>query len=461
MKLPFGHIQTIHIIGIGGIGMSSIAEFLLSEGLKISGSDARSSEITRRLEKKGIRFCEGHRAENIEQVDLVVHSSAVPRDNPEILEAHKQNIPVIKRPALLREIVKMKRFSMGVAGTHGKTSTSSMLLTVLMEAGLDPTAIIGGIDKSLHSNARTGKGPYMVIEADEYDRTFLALEPSMGIVTSIETDHLDIYRDLEDIRTSFLQYCNAIPFWGRLFVCVDDPQVRLLYPDITAPCKSYGFHSEADLRICEYTFKHDRSHFRLEGGANRYGPFTLRIPGRHAVQNATAVIGLAFFLGIPEKTVISGLQNYKGVERRFDLKGFVGKVPFIDDYAHHPSEIRQTLLAVRDQWPGREIVCIFQPHLYSRTRDFAKDFATALSEADRTVVTDIYPAREKPIPDITSRLITDYMTKPVRYLPDIKDLSSIVPVLINENSVVIAMGAGDITHYFDEFFKTMNKNSES
>jgi len=226
LKTPFGHIQNIHIIGIGGIGMSSIAEFLLSEGFRVSGSDARSSTITLNLEKKGIQFFQGHHAKNITNIDLVVHSSAVPPDNPEIIEARNRTIPVIKRPVLLHEIVKMKRFSMGVAGTHGKTSTSSMLLSVLSEAGLDPTAIIGGIDKELHSNSRIGKGPYLIIEADEYDRTFLSLEPSMGIVTSIDTDHLDIYRDIQDIKDSFLQYCNAIPFWGRLLVCIDDPHVH-------------------------------------------------------------------------------------------------------------------------------------------------------------------------------------------------------------------------------------------
>ncbi len=459
MKTPFGHIETIHIIGIGGIGMSSIAEFLLSLGLKISGSDAASSPITTHLKEKGVRICIGHEAQNIQDARLIVHSSAVPPDNPEIAEAKRRNIPVIKRPAMLREIVKLKHFSIGVAGTHGKTSTSSMLVSLLIQAGLDPTAIIGGIDKGSHSNSRIGNSPWLVIEADEYDRTFLTLEPAMGIVTSIDTDHLDIYRNLQDIREAFLQFCNAIPFWGRVIICLDDPNIREIYADIKAPCATYGFHQDAEFRISNYHFKQGESRFTLTWKDKCFGPFTLVTPGRHAVQNAAAVTSLGLWSGLNEQDIQQGLKSFKGVERRFDLKGIIKTIPFIDDYAHHPEEIRQTLRAVRDQWPERQILCIFQPHLYSRTLDFALDFADALSEADLTVVTDIYPAREKPIPGISGRLIADQITKPVTYVEDIRQLSRRITPHLKSDMVVIAMGAGNISRYFDDWVVHMKKGS--
>ncbi len=450
MKNLFGHIKTIHIVGIGGIGMSSIAEFLLKEGLAVSGSDARESSITKHLQSLGITFYKGHSAKNIQKADLIVHSSAVKPDNPEILEANLRTIPVIKRPALLREIVKLRHYSIGVAGTHGKTSTSSLLASVLCSADLDPTLIVGGIDKNLQSNSRTGSGPWLVIEADEYDRTFLSLEPAMGIVTSIDVDHLDIYKDLNDIQDAFLQYCNAIPFWGQLLVCSDDPGIVRILPRITSPVTTYGFKDGSNYRVSHYTQTDQKTQFSLEKDGVQYGPFELSFPGKHNILNASAVAGLCLNLSIPLPAIQEGLATFRGVERRFDLRGVIDNIAYIDDYAHHPAEIKQTLAAVKGRWPDKKILCIFQPHLYSRTRDFADDFAQALSEADETVITGIYPAREKPIPGITSQLITEKMTSRVYYLDDIEELTEFVRPIIRENMVVIAMGAGNITHYFNE-----------
>jgi len=454
LKNLFGHIKKIHIIGIGGIGMSSIAEFLVSEGLIISGSDAQESPVTKHLQTLGIRFFKGHSAENVHNADLLVYSSAVKKDNPEIIEAQRHNIPVIKRPAILREIVKLCHYSVGVAGTHGKTSTSSLMASVLCSANLDPTLIVGGIDKNLKSNSRTGSGPYLVIEADEYDRTFLSLEPAMGIVTSIDTDHLDIYRDLDDILDAFLQYCNAIPFWGQLLVCGDDPGIKKILPRITAPVTTYGFEEGSGFRISHYEHTDQKTRFTLNKDNTVYGPFEFTFPGRHNVLNACAVAGLCLNLGISVQAIYDGLASFKGVERRFDLKAVINQIPYIDDYAHHPAEIKQTLSAVKDRWPDKEILCIFQPHLYSRTRDFAQEFAQSLSAADVTVITDIYPARENALPGITGHLIADKITSRVHYLDDIRKFTELVAPLIKENMVVIAMGAGDITHYFNEFVTT-------
>ena len=434
--------------------MSSIAEFLLSEGMIVSGSDAQESTVTRHLQVLGISFYKGHSAKNVQDADLLVFSSAVQQDNPEIIEARKRGIPVIKRPVLLREIVKLRHYSIGVAGTHGKTSTSSLLASVLCSANLDPTLIVGGIDKNLQSNSRTGSGPYLVIEADEYDRTFLSLEPAMGIVTSVDVDHLDIYRDLDDIRDAFLQYCNAIPFWGQLLVCRDDPGIREILPRITSPVTTYGFEESADYRIINYENTDQKTQFSMIKDNEVYGPFELSFPGKHNVLNASAVAGLCLNLRISVPAIQEGLSKFMGVERRFDLKAIIRHIPYIDDYAHHPAEIKQTLAAVKDRWPNRKILCIFQPHLYSRTRDFAQEFARSLSEADETVITDIYPAREKAMPGITGRLIAEKVTTIVHYLDNIEKLTEFTVPLIKDNMVVIAMGAGNITHYFNELVKT-------
>lgn len=455
MKTLFGHLEKIHIIGIGGIGMSSIAEFLHALGFKLSGSDIAFSPITAHLQAMGIRVSIGHAPQNIQDAQLIVYSSAVKADNPELLEAIKRKIPVIKRPTMLREIVKLKHFSVGVAGTHGKTSTSSMLVSVLTEAHCDPTAIIGGIDKVHHSNSRIGNTPWLVLEADEYDRTFLYLEPAMGIVTSIDSDHLDIYKDINDIKEAFLQFCNCIPFWGCLVVCLDNPHIQKILPDISSTCLTYGFNSEADYIITDYTFEHGESRFFLTYHNKKSGPFMLTLPGKHFVQNAAAVATLGLWAEINVSDIQKGLKAYQGVERRFDVKGHVDSITFIDDYAHHPTEIRQTLRATRDQWPDRKVLSIFQPHLYTRTRDFAQDFAEALSESDEVIVTDIYPAREKPLPGISGRLIADAIQKPVFYLEDIQALESILLPLLQPNMVVLAMGAGNLSSYFEKFVQKL------
>lgn len=445
---PLGRIRHVHMVGIGGIGMSSIAEVLLNRGYHVTGSDLRTSEVTAHLEALGATIYEGHAAEQMAGADVVVHSSAVQAEaNPETRAAEQQRVPLIPRSEMLGELMRMK-FGIGVAGTHGKTTTTSMTGMVVTEGGFDPTIIVGGKVTVFGSNAVAGRGDVIVIEADEYDRTFLRLTPSVAVITNIEEDHLDIYKDLDDIQDAFVQYANAVPFFGAVVACLDDPHVQAVLGRIERRVVTYGTTRQAHVRA---------ENIRLDGLTARFdallhdellGPVELQLPGRYNVLNALAAVAVAQELEIPFAKVQHGLKAFSGVHRRFQPVGEVGGILVIDDYAHHPTEVQATLKAASTGFPDRRIVGVFQPHLYSRTRDFKEAFARSFFNADVLLVTDVYPAREEPLPGIDGALIAnlaaEYGHRQVYYVPDRHDLPAALHARTAPGDVVITLGAGDI-----------------
>jgi UDP-N-acetylmuramate--alanine ligase len=404
--MDLGDLKNIHFVGIGGIGMSGLAEIALAEGMHVSGCDLKASSVTRRLGEKGVPVSIGHDPAHAAGSDLVVISSAVRRDNPEVLEALDRGVPVMRRAEFLGELTS-RRKTVAIAGTHGKTSTSAMTAFVLSEARLDPTIIVGGMLHDIQSNARLGKSDVLVVEADEYDRSFLAFHPTIAVVTNIEEDHLDIYEDLEDIRQAFATFASRVPESGVVIGCVDEPDVALLLSSAGRRTIGYGTGSAAELRAVELAFDEKGSSFAIERGGERLGSVTLRLPGVHYVRNALAAVAVALELGVAIETITAALATFRGVERRFQILGTFHGALVVDDYAHHPTEIRATVEAARGSYPSRRVVALFQPHLYSRTRDFAVDFAAALATADEAWVAPIYPAREAPIEGISAMTIVD------------------------------------------------------
>ena len=456
----FSSIKKIHFVGIGGIGMSGIAEILINEGFVISGSDRSLSEVTERLQKLGARVFEGHRASNVgSDVDALVYSSAVGPDNPEILEAQRRKIPVIRRAEMLAEVMRLK-YGIGIAGTHGKTTTTSMISLVLMEGGLDPTVIVGGKLSGLGgTNARLGQGKFIVVEADEFDRSFLSITPTIAVLTTLETDHLDCYRDLEDLKGAFIQFAGKVPFYGFVVLCLDEPALQDIMPQLSRKkILTYGLNPQADLQAVDIRHKENTSTFTAVRGREDLGQVTLQIPGKHNVQNALAAIAVGLELGVPFARAKAGIEKFSGVYRRWELKGECAGITVYDDYAHHPTECRATLSGVRAGW-RRRIVCVFQPHLYSRTRDFYEEFAKAFLLSDVLVITDIYAAREEPIQGITGELIANaakqYGHKEVHYVPDKKKVPEFLAGTARRNDIVITMGAGDIWRFGEEFLKLL------
>lgn len=456
----FSSIKKLHFVGIGGIGMSGIAEILLDQGFKISGSDRVLSEVTERLQKLGAEIFEGHRAEHVKpDVDALVYSSAVTPDNPEVVEAQRRKIPVIRRAEMLAEVMRLK-YGIGIAGTHGKTTTTSMVGLVLMEGGLDPTVIVGGKLSGLGgTNARLGKGEFIVVEADEFDRSFLSITPTIAVLTTLETDHLDCYRDLEDIKTAFVQFANKVPFYGFIVLCLDEPALQDIVPQLSKKKMiTYGLNPQADLQAIDVTVKHNTSSFTVLRGEKELGVVTIQVPGKHNVQNALAAIAVALELGVPFEKVKAGIEKFSGVYRRWEKKGEVGGISVYDDYAHHPTECRATLAGAKAGW-RRRLVCVFQPHLYSRTRDFYDDFGKAFLLSDVLVVTDVYPAREEPIQGVTGELIANaaeqFGHKDVHYVADKKQLPEYLMKIVKKGDIVITMGAGDIWKYGEEFLKKL------
>jgi len=452
----FRSIKKLHFIGIGGIGMSGIAEILLDQGFKVSGSDRALSEVTERLQKLGASIFEGHRAENIAQdVDTVVYSSAVQPDNPEILEAQKRNIPIVRRAEMLAEVMRLK-YGIGIAGTHGKTTTTSMTSLVLMEGGLDPTVIVGGKLSGLGgTNARLGRGEFIVVEADEYDRSFLSITPTIAVLTTLETDHLDCYRDLEDIKSAFIQFASKVPFYGFIVLCLDEPALLDIMPHLSKKkIVTYGLNPQADVQAMDIQHKDNSTTYTLVRGNQELGTIMLQVPGIHNVQNSLGAITVALELGIPFKKIKAGIEKFAGVYRRWEKKGEVNGIAFYDDYAHHPTECRATLSGVKSGW-RRRVICIFQPHLYSRTRDFYEDFGKSFLLSDVLVVTDVYPAREEPIQGVNGELIVNaakqFGHKDVHYVPDKKEISTFLKSIVKSGDIVITMGAGDIWKYGEEF----------
>lgn len=426
--------------------MSGIAEVLFNLGYEVTGSDLKSSETTQRLQDLGIKIRSQHLEENVKDADLVVISSAVKKDNPEVIGAKNRRIPVIRRAEMLGELMRMK-YGIGIAGTHGKTTTTSMVGEILSEGGLDPTIVVGGRVINLGAHARLGNGEFMVTEADEYDRSFLQLTPTIAVVTTLEAEHLDYYKDFEEIKSAFLEFVNKVPFYGRVILCWDERNLQELVPQIERPLTTYGLSPEADLKAYSIRFEKNHSRFEVQINGENKGEVSLSVPGAHNVKNSLAAIGVGLELDIPWEKIIGGLKKFKGVHRRFEIKGEVKGVLVVDDYAHHPTEILATLESARTGWK-RRTVAVFQPHLFSRTRDLHQEFGRALLLSDVLVVTDVYPARESPIPGVSGQLISDSAKKlghkNVFYVPQLEKVASFLRRMIRENDMVITMGAGDV-----------------
>jgi UDP-N-acetylmuramate--alanine ligase len=452
-----GKIQHIHFVGIGGIGMSGIAEVLLNLGYSISGSDLRETEVTRRLQSLGCDISYGHRKENVKEADVVVVSSAVRKDNPEVAVAEQRIIPVIPRAEMLAELMRMK-VGIAIAGTHGKTTTTSLISTVLAAGGLDPTVVIGGRLNSIGSNARLGQGEFLVAEADESDGSFLKLMPTIAVVTNIDPEHLDYYKGIEEIKEAFLNFLNQIPFFGLAVLCLDHPNVQSLIPRLKKRFTTYGLTTQADFRAKEIQFEGLSTTFDVLHHRQEVGRLSLRMPGLHNVYNALATVATAFELDIPFKTIQETLQDFGGIQRRFQIKAEKQGILIVDDYGHHPVEIKATLRAARTGWQ-RRIVVDFQPHRYTRTQTLFHDFLTAFYDADVLILTDIYPAGEDRIEGVEAKKlyegIRDYGHKDVAYLADKKEIVSHLLQILKPGDLVITLGAGDIWQVSEELVKRL------
>ncbi|WP_353172247.1 UDP-N-acetylmuramate--L-alanine ligase [Paracandidimonas soli] len=454
-------IQSIHFVGIGGSGMSGIAEVLLTLGYAISGSDLAESAVTRRLASLGARLYIGHDAANVEGASAIVVSSAVTNDNPEVLAARAARIPVVPRALMLAELMRLKR-GIAVAGTHGKTTTTSLVASVLAAGDLDPTFVIGGRLNSAGANARLGQGDYIVVEADESDASFLNLLPVMGIITNIDADHMDTYgHDVARLKSAFVEFTQRLPFYGSAILCIDDANVREIIPFVSRPVTTYGLGEEAQVRAVNLRADGARMRFDvLRKGADGdlpVLPVCLNLPGRHNVQNALAAIAVATELGVPDARIAAALESFNGVGRRFTMIGDLpvpeaaggGKFTVIDDYGHHPAEMAATLEAARGAWPDRRIVLAFQPHRYTRTRDCFEDFVQVLSLADGVLLTEVYAAGEPPLVAADGRALTRAIrvtgkVEPI-FVEDVADLPDAILGFVRDGDVVILMGAGSIS----------------
>ena len=458
----FGKVKKVHFVGIGGIGMSGIAELLINLGFEVTGSDMKTTNITENLQKHGAVIYEGHKPENVNDSDVLVYSSAVQVDNPELQRAKDKQIPIIRRAEMLSELLKLKQTSIAVGGTHGKTTTTSMMGAVLTEALLDPTLVVGGVVKSLDVNALLGQGDVIVAEADEFDKSFLQLTPTYAIITNIDTDHMDCYDSEEDLLNAFAQYANAIPFYGAVVACVDEPLIKRILPDISRPVITYGFSGDAEFQAERRLYREVRSTFVVKHRGKELGEVEMMVPGAHNVKNALAVIALGTEMNIEFNTISNGLKQFSGVKRRFEIKGIFDDVMVVDDYAHHPTEVSATLRAIKNGW-DRRLVAVFQPHLYSRTQDLYEDFARSFLISDVLLVTDVYPAREEPIAGVTGELITN-MAKSmghenVYWVEDKKRLVAAMKALVEPGDLVITMGAGDIWRICDKYAAMLEKEA--
>lgn len=453
-----GRTKKIHFVGIGGIGMSGIAELLLNQGFEISGSDMQLSKITKHLASIGAKITEGHSSNLIMDADVVVKSSAVKNDNPEIATALSQKIPVIRRAEMLSEIMRMS-YGIGIAGTHGKTSTTSMVGSVLSAAKLDPTVIVGGIVKNYGSNNLLGSGKYIVVEADEFDRSFLTLSPIIAGITNIEADHLDCYSNLEGVKDAFIEYANKVPFFGSVIACLDDSGVQSIIPDINKEIFTYGLSKQANVRADNIIQKDFKSSYDAIYNGKKLGNIELNVMGNHNMLNSLLAVSIGLELEIPFSSIKKGLKDYNGVFRRFEFKGVKDGISVYDDYAHHPTEIEATLNGVKDNTDKR-IVVVFQPHLYSRTRDFYKEFGRAFFHSDVLLIAPIYPAREKSIPGVTGKLIADAAIqsghKNVHFIQSNDDIVKMVKKVSKPDDILISMGAGSIYKFAEKFLNEEN-----
>jgi UDP-N-acetylmuramate--alanine ligase len=453
MMVTFRNFQRIHLVGIGGIGMSGIAEVLLTLGYSVSGSDTKPSTTTERLQNLGATIFEGHKASNVEGAHVVVISSAIKSDNAEVVEAHKRKIPVIPRAEMLAELMRLK-YGIAVAGAHGKTTTTSMVASILTAAHLDPTFVVGGKLNQAGTTAKLGKGEYFVVEADESDRSFLYYAPVVAVVTTIDREHLDQYTSLEEIQSVFVEFVNRVPFYGAAILCLDEPNVQAIIPSVKRPIITYGTSTQADLVISDITMEGLGSEFRLTYKGEDLGIFNLiHPPGIHNVRNAAAAAAVALYLNVPSDLIREGLAKFTGVGRRFDIKGVVADVTVIDDYGHHPAEIRATLEAARGCKFNRLLV-LFQPHRFTRTQHLWDDFCRAFNQADILVLTDIYAASENPIPGITSEALAAAIReaghKNVHYFRTMQDGIEFLLKNARPGDAILTIGAGNVSRASSE-----------
>lgn len=439
--------------------MSGIAEILINQGFEVSGSDLHLTEVTKRLEEIGAKIYEGHSPENVKDVDVLVYSSAVIPDNPEVRAASDRNIPIIKRAEMLAETMRMQ-YGIGIAGTHGKTTTTSMVGLTLTEGGIDPTIIVGGKLSGLGgTNARLGNGEFIVVEADEFDRTFLKLTPTIAAITTLEREHLDTYKDLDDIKTAFIEFANKVPFYGFVVICLDEPALQDIIPSINKTIFTYGTTAQADVRAIDIEFEGFSSHYTAIYKGKELGRIKLNIPGEHYVKNSLVAVTIGMELGIDFSIIKKALEKFTGVYRRFETK-YKNDILVLDDYAHHPTETSATLAGIRAAW-DRRLVVVFQPHLFSRTKDFYQDFGRSFLNSDVFICTDIYPAREKPIEGITGELIASitkkYGHKNVIYIPDKTDVPKKLLEVMKKDDIIITMGAGDIWKYGEKFVELLKE----
>jgi UDP-N-acetylmuramate--alanine ligase len=445
-----GRTRRVHFVGIGGIGMSGIAELLANLGYEVSGSDAKPSEMTARLARLGVRIASGHDARHIGNADVVVTSSAIQPGNPEVDEARRRSIPVIPRAEMLEELMRL-RYGIAIAGSHGKTTTTSMVALVLERAGLDPTAVIGGRLSVFGSNARLGRGEYMVVEADESDRSFLKLSPAIAVITNIDHEHMESYGNWHALQQAFVDFANKVPFYGAVVACVDDEPVRALVPRMTRRVITYGLEGTATVTGHDMTLEAFGSRCRVmhttrEGTTSELGALHLHVPGRHNLMNALGAVAVGLETGVPFTKIAGGLEDFQGAERRFQLVGEERGVMVVDDYGHHPTEIAAVIAAARAGL-DRRVVVVFQPHRYTRTRDLLESFGTALAAADEVILTDIYAAGEAPIPGATAEAVEAAVRKtgrPVRLVKALDEIPAAVAATARANDLVITLGAGSI-----------------
>ncbi len=452
----FRHVKRIHFIGIGGIGMSGIAEVLCNLGFIVTGSDARKSKNTDRLETLfGVGIAEGHNAENVGAAQVVVYSSAVKEDNPEVVEAKGRGIPVIPRAEMLAELMTLKPYAVAVSGTHGKTSTTSMIATILGHAGVDPTTVVGGVVDTLGSNARLGQSDWFVTEADESDRSFLMLYPTIAVVTNIDKEHMESYKGMDDVVQCFTDFVNKVPFYGAAIICLDDPNVQLIIPRIKRRRVTYGLSTQADISAHDIRFNDTfGSTFSVRKGNETLGEMTLPVPGKHNVYNALAATAVALELEVPFAKVVEAFAGFKNANRRFQFKGEANGIMVVDDYGHHPTEVVATLSAAKNSSGGKRTVVVFQPHRYTRTRDLMDEFVTSFNNADVLFVLDIYAASESPIEGITAETLTENIRKfghkNANYIGAIETAADKVVSTLQPGDLVITLGAGSITGLSDE-----------
>jgi UDP-N-acetylmuramate--alanine ligase len=455
----------IHFVGIGGIGMSGIAELLLNLGHRISGSDVQESEITRRLETLGAKIYYSHQSQHVADADVAVVSSAIDSDNPEVVAANRDyHVPVIRRAEMLAELMRLK-YAVLVAGAHGKTTTTSMVGTVMAEGGLDPTVVIGGRLNAWGTNAKLGQGDFVVAEADESDGTFLLYSPTISLVTNIDTEHLDFFKDLDEIKETFLEFMNQVPFYGLNILCLEDENIQSLLPRVKKRIVTYGFSAQADFQARDVTFDGLSISYRAYHRGQEMGKVNLSIPGWHNVLNSLAAVAVGHELEIPFAAICRGLKGMTGVQRRFQIKGEVSGVTVIDDYGHHPTEIKAVLKTMAQSFPGQRRYVLFQPHRYTRTEALFEDFTTAFYQSDVLIVTDIYAASEPPIPGVHAEklatAIQEHGHGNIRHIPNHLDL---VPMLLEEvqdGDVVLTLGAGNIWQTGEELLKRLQEREES